>query len=367
MPTRALLKQVTTDRLSIHPRPTQWHSVAGGNNYCSTNLWGDALNCGSCGLVCPAIHATPMCASGTCAIAGCNAGYADCNAQTSDGCETAVNADVNNCGSCGLVCTATHATSACSSGMCAISSCNAGFADCDASIFDGCEVNVNTDINHCGSCGVACSMAHAIPMCASGVCAIASCDAGYANCDLYPGNGCETSINGDVNNCGSCNHICSTAHATPTCSFGACAIASCSAGYADCDASVPNGCEVSLASDKNNCGAFAQSSAPRSVVQGGARRLLMYEAAFGARRQFRAAVALAPTWSAVARFDCHQSRSSHVMPARDSQQIRIPIHHAQVLVGKFARTRAPQVSAHNCNIPNEAYHLESHAIVVNLI
>ena len=38
-------------------------------------------------------------------------------------------------------------------GVCQIQSCNAGFMDCNRMPQDGCETNVNTDPNNCGSCG----------------------------------------------------------------------------------------------------------------------------------------------------------------------------------------------------------------------
>jgi hypothetical protein len=34
-----------------------------------------------------------------------------------------------------------------------VSSCNAGFGDCDGNASNGCEANLSTDPNHCGMCG----------------------------------------------------------------------------------------------------------------------------------------------------------------------------------------------------------------------
>ena len=47
--------------------------------------------------------------------------------------------------------------------------CNAGFADCNLNSVDGCEINVFTDVNNCGSCGFPCS-ARGFFRCVAGVC-----------------------------------------------------------------------------------------------------------------------------------------------------------------------------------------------------
>lgn len=86
--------------------------------------------------------------------------------------------------------------------------CPVGFADCNGISMDGCEVNLNTSVSNCGSCGHVCVLPNAIAACNSGACAIASCNAGFSNCDGITSNGCETNINTDSNNCGSCGHQC---------------------------------------------------------------------------------------------------------------------------------------------------------------
>ncbi|MAQ13935.1 MAG: hypothetical protein CMN30_03965 [Sandaracinus sp.] len=58
---------------------------------------------------CTASYGTPSntffaCADSACSVASCAAGYADCNGEPSDGCETGVQSDPRNCGGCAVDC-----------------------------------------------------------------------------------------------------------------------------------------------------------------------------------------------------------------------------------------------------------------------
>jgi hypothetical protein len=58
------------------------------------NLTSDLTNCGSCGNACPPLpNSASACTGGQCIMAGCTLGFADCNADPTDGCEW--NASVN--------------------------------------------------------------------------------------------------------------------------------------------------------------------------------------------------------------------------------------------------------------------------------
>src|SRR5580658_1790981 len=88
-----------------------------------------------------------------------------------------------------------------------------------------------------------------------GACAVASCHAGHANCDGNPANGCEVNTQTDVDNCGGCGAVCPAgANSTATCSAGACSATVCQAGYANCDGNVANGCEVNTQTNPSDCG-----------------------------------------------------------------------------------------------------------------
>jgi hypothetical protein len=96
----------------------------------------------------------------------------------------------------------------CQGGQCS-HVCDAGYSDCDQNIMNGCEVYVFGDPQNCGGCGLVCPQyPNTIPTCSNGQCQIV-CSAGYADCDQNIMNGCETYVLGtDVNNCGGCNIVC---------------------------------------------------------------------------------------------------------------------------------------------------------------
>jgi hypothetical protein len=57
----------------------------------------------------------------------------------------------------GVVCgPVRNGTSACRNGVCVITSCDPGFRDCNGLVLDGCEAEIDSDLNHCGGCGVVC-------------------------------------------------------------------------------------------------------------------------------------------------------------------------------------------------------------------
>jgi hypothetical protein len=216
---------------------------------------------------CSIPNGTAACdAQGACAVGQCSSGFADCNNDASDGCESNLNSDPRHCGACGTNCLTTQGpNSVCKSGTCATSSCAPPTADCDNDTSNGCEVDTSTDPNNCAFCTNVCNLAHASSTCSASNCVVTSCTAPYANCDSTDSNGCETNVQTDVNNCGSCGNACTQAsNSVAACGLGQCTNL-CLGGYADCDSNMTNGCETSVATDPENCGLCGYNCSPLYV------------------------------------------------------------------------------------------------------
>jgi hypothetical protein len=91
-------------------------------------------------------------------------------------------------------CVLPNATSVCDAQLsCTIAACVGHFEDCDGEAETGCEVNLDTDEEHCGSCTAEpCQVFGALPACARGACAIRKCLAGFKDCNRLDADGCET-------------------------------------------------------------------------------------------------------------------------------------------------------------------------------
>lgn len=99
-------------------------------------------------------------------------------------------------------------------------SCAANKGNCDGDPANGCEVALEADLDHCGSCGNACGFsANSFPICDDGKCTI-GCNAGAGDCDSDIKNGCETATDANDANCGACGRncqggACSGGHCSP--------------------------------------------------------------------------------------------------------------------------------------------------------
>src|SRR5690606_34877219 len=120
----------------------------------------------------------------------------------------------------------------------------------------GCEVDLRTDVAHCGACGFDCRAMDNVfgATCSSSRCDFV-CEAGFEDCDGVDDNGCEASL-ASPTTCGACGNDCTALGnvATASCDQGACVIDECEEGWMDCDGDPSNSCEVNAYS-VDSCGA----------------------------------------------------------------------------------------------------------------
>ncbi len=232
--------------------------------FCS-DVTSDLANCGGCGRQCTGGNASWMCAQSMC-VPTCKANFGDCDGNPGNGCETNLLMDVNNCKACGTPCTLANANNACTNGACGIASCKAGYANCNNQAGDGCEIFTDGDANNCGACGNVCNLAHAMSGCVAGKCVITGCLAGFSNCNNLDGDGCEAATSSDVNNCGNCGMKCNgIPNGTPSCVNSGC-VPVCSAGFRDCNGIYADGCEANLNTDVANCGGCGRACSGANVA-----------------------------------------------------------------------------------------------------
>jgi hypothetical protein len=179
------------------------------SNGCEANIQTDTGNCGSCGNRCNFPNAASTCVGGTCALGACLPGFGNCDGVAANGCETPLSSDIGNCGTCSNRCNVPNGSARCLSGTCGVAACTTGFGNCDGVAANGCEVNTLTDAQNCGACGLRCTAGFGTGSnsCSAGAC-VPACNTGYANCDGNTRNGCETSLTTNTA-CGACGRFCS--------------------------------------------------------------------------------------------------------------------------------------------------------------
>jgi hypothetical protein len=219
------------------PAPTACYNTAGtcsgvgGTCTYSLKTAGSKV-CGS--TCCNAYNGT---CNANCTLA-CTSGYADCDGDPSNGCET----NLASAGKklCGTVCIAAsgccNATLDCTTPM-PPAACYATPGTCPV-IGGSCNYAVKGGSVICGT-----TCCNAINGTCNANCTL-NCTAGTGDCDSNPANGCEDNTNTDPAHCGSCANTCNLPHtATDGCSGGNCTVGTCSAGFYDCDGVASNGCE----------------------------------------------------------------------------------------------------------------------------
>ena len=229
-----------------------WSTGAGGGSGGGIDLMTDPKNCGQVGNdVSQVPNGTGGCANGFATIASCNAGFADADGIVSDGCEVNLMTDPQNCGQVGTAVPPNGSLNAnwgCSNGAIVLASCVAGFADANGIVSDGCEVNLMTDPQNCGQVGNNVSqLPNAIGGCVAGTGVLVACFAGFADADGIVSDGCEVNLLTDPKNCGGVGNVVppnGTLNANWACSAGAIVLTSCVAGWVNLNGNTADGCEV---------------------------------------------------------------------------------------------------------------------------
>ena len=178
--------------------------------------------------------------------------------------------DVHNCGTCGNDCTnlphVAGATSCSAAGACTFpaSACAVGWADCDGNPSNGCETDVTKPAT-CGSCTNACPTNE--PVCAAGTC-VSGCPT--ATPTLCSGTCVDTTSN--ASDCNGCALACpnDVANAQPTCASSKCTF-TCNGGFSGCPTAAPTAC-VDEQHDATNCGGCAKIAPRRRRAAPGRRR-----------------------------------------------------------------------------------------------
>ena len=214
------------------------------------NLKTDVNHCGDCNKVCGGDHVIPKCENGGCVVE-CELGYTVKKDKT--GCEPIICSDgekkctnltpqicENNEWKAQPACTTSQANAeaTCENGICG-SKCKSGYEDCNGSC-----VNLQSDLNHCGSCAKVCNIANAINKCENGVCKF-TCESGYVlssdgkscnfkNCDENTTRCSGTKIQTCTNNTWKDTTTCTVpTNGSATCSNSRCGI-TCNSGYKEC-------------------------------------------------------------------------------------------------------------------------------------
>lgn len=186
------------------------------------DLDSDLAHCGACNQGCHGLDRVEeaSCEAGACVVVRCEEGWEDCDGDPANGCEAELASDPKHCGGCGTDCLAFSnvGDGLCIEGSCEIAECAPGWADCDLDAANGCEIHVETDVLNCGECDNSCiglPNNEADAACFEGGCAL-DCATDWEDCDGVSSNGCEAHLPSDRLHCGACNVTCTF------CDEGAC-------------------------------------------------------------------------------------------------------------------------------------------------
>jgi len=144
-----------------------------------------------------------------------------------------------------VVCEFPNASGVCHGAWgCQFGDCDANYENCDGDQVNGCEAYLNGDVSNCGACDHTCINPHGTTACTSGLCS-PSCSGLWGDCDGDPDDGCDDPLT-TLSNCGACGSSCALSNATESCTSGTCQVVSCSSGWCNEDGLPYNGCEHDL-------------------------------------------------------------------------------------------------------------------------
>lgn len=213
-------------------------------------------------------EATPLPEAGLtsyCPSSKCPAGYTNCP-RSHFPCDVNLLTDRQNCGACGVVCPSDTARERyeCIEGRCVLQ-CGAYPAtlDCDGLPDNGCEIDPNTN-DHCGDCGTKCLDPNkpCLPRSGGGY------ECGCRDDQVLCFGLCLDLRRMDAH-CGACGNACDPTGdggvLYPNTYYGCvdsqCGKLKCKVEFGNCDGDLINGCESELSTEEN-CGSCGNACAP---------------------------------------------------------------------------------------------------------
>lgn len=207
-----------------------------------------------------------------CPSSKCPAGYTNCPTSRFP-CDVDLLTDRQNCGACGVACPVSTSTEyyECVDGHCVMQCSNYPKSlDCDGLADNGCETSP-ADQTSCGACGITCTEDKP---CLNQASPAEDYGCGCRDGKTYCQGQCVDTRSSDLN-CGACDVACPTGDLDPSlhmylgCAADKCGATKCQPDYANCDGDLDNGCETDLTLPENcgGCGneCFAGQSCRKDV------------------------------------------------------------------------------------------------------